>query len=220
MVWAKKGENVDDITNTQNNKAAIGFELIENVENKELCKSILNMFQTVPQGMTSFQIQNFVLSNKSFPTADSKWWQAKLELWVRVQNVIQMHYDYRKFKAKIKEFTARVLEHQYMLEANGLKSYEIMKSEAIIDRLTVNIEENEFLLVITQKGINDKLKEINAFWEVMQEMGKHMKFSMDDKEEQEESFWLAKSKYDSELINRFPELFKGSQKQSGAGKKR
>ena len=50
------------------------LNLVAGKDNKELCSAVLDMFTTVPQGMTAFQIQNFVLSDKDFPTVDSKWW--------------------------------------------------------------------------------------------------------------------------------------------------
>lgn len=183
------------------------LDLISGKNNNELCKVVFNMFNTVPQGMTSFQIQNFVLSDREFPTADGKWWQAKLELWVRLQNVINMHYDYRKKVAKIKELSARIEENtDIALESD--KPYIANKHKAISERLQVTIEENEFALVMIKKNIYDKMKEMQAFWDVMQRLENDMKFSKVDKEEQETAFWTAKSKYDSELLHRFPEVFK------------
>jgi len=78
------------------------LNLVTGKENRVLCEEILKHFATVPQGMTAFQIKNFILSDLDFPTPDSKWWQAKLELWVRMQNIIAMHYDDRKRTAKVK----------------------------------------------------------------------------------------------------------------------
>jgi hypothetical protein len=124
------------------------LNLVVGKDNKELCTAVLDMFQTVPQGMTAFQIENFVLSDKDFPTVDSKWWQAKLELWVRLQNVIQMHYDYRKRVAKINELRARVMEQEVKAKNPLAKDYEVLKAEAIMERFTIDIEENEFALAM------------------------------------------------------------------------
>lgn len=196
---------------TENTKLTIPvLGLVTDAKNIELCEAVLDMFQTVPQGMTSFQIQNFVLSDKDFPTADGKWWQAKLELWVRLQNVVQMHYDHRKRSAKIKELEARIMEQREIIDTRKeTKEYVILKAEAVIERLTVNIEENEFACALIVKGISDKMKEMESFWEAMQVLDEHMMFSKDDKEEQEASFWSAKARYDEELVRRFPELFGG-----------
>ena len=194
---------------TENTKLTIPvLGLVTDAKNIELCEAVLDMFQTVPQGMTSFQIHNFVLSDKDFPTADGKWWQAKLELWVRLQNVVQMHYDYRKRSAKIKELEARIMEQRVNTKMET-EEYVILRTEAVIERLTVNIDENEFACALIVKGISDKMKEMESFWEAMQVLEEHMRFSKDDKEEQEASFWNAKSRHDEELVRRFPELFGG-----------
>jgi len=182
------------------------LSLVTGKDNKELCNAVLKMFETVPQGMTAFQIHNFVLSNKDFPTADSKWWQAKLELWVRLQNVIQMHYDYRKSKAKKRELLARIEELQDKI-IQAEKQYTRDKYSAHSDILQVEIEENDFSMVMIQKGIGDKTKEMQSFWDAMQHLEGQMQFSKEDKEEQEVAFWLAKSRYDAELTQRFPEVF-------------
>lgn len=188
------------------------LNLVAGKDNKELCSAVLDMFQTVPQGMTAFQIQNFVLSDKDFPTVDSKWWQAKLELWVRLQNVIQMHYDHRTRSAKIKELKADIMEQADIASDLCIKDYEMLRAEAIAERLTVEVEENEFSLAMIQKGIGDKMKEMDTFWQAMQDLEGHMQFSKEDKEEQEVAFWTAKSRYDAELTRRFPEIFAGKQK--------
>ena len=188
------------------------LNLVVGKDNKELCTAVLDMFQTVPQGMTAFQIRNFVLSDRDFPTVDSKWWQAKLELWVRLQNVIQMHYDYRKRVAKINELRARVMEQEAGAQNPLAKDYEVMKATAIAERLAVEVEENEFSLAVIQKGIGDKMKEMETFWDAMQSFEGHMQFSKEDVEEQQATFWTAKSKYDAELIRRFPEIFASEQK--------
>ena len=188
------------------------LNLVAGEDNKELCRAVLDMFKTVPQGMTSFQIRHFVLSNKDFPTVDSKWWQAKLELWVRLQNVIQMHYDHRKRVATIKELKADIMEQTDIASDPCIKDYEMLRAEAITERLLVEVEESEFSLAMIQKGIGDKMKEMETFWRSMQSFEDNMRFSKEDKEEQEVSFWNAKSKYDAELTRRFPEIFTGEQK--------
>jgi len=188
------------------------LNLVVGKDNKELCTAVLDMFQTVPQGMTAFQIRNFVLSDKDFPTVDSKWWQAKLELWVRLQNVIQMHYDHRKRSAKIKELKADIMEQDDIASDLSIRDYEMLRAEAIAEQLAVEVEENEFSLTMIQKGIGDKMKEMDTFWQAMQNFEGNMLFSKKDKEEQEAAFWTAKSRYDAELTRRFPEIFATEQK--------
>lgn len=189
----------------------INLDLIEKSENKELCEKIIEMFSTVPQGMTSFQIQKFVLGDLEFPTIDSKWWQSKLELWVRMQNIISSHYEYRKKVAKTKELKANIKELEYNNTQSMISEFQVTKNNAIIEFTQVEIEENEFAIVCIKKRINDVLKEMWAFWEAIKELEPKMKFSKEDKEEQEEEFWIEKALNNPELVNRHPEVFTESE---------
>ncbi len=193
------------------------LNLVNGNDNRKLCAEVFKMFSTVPAGMTKFQIQKFILSDLDFPTVDSKWWQAKLELWVRMQNIIAMHYDHRKRTAKIKELKAEMDEieydcrHKYSLIesplSDELRNIKIRKNDAKTEALQVEIDENEFALVCIQKGISDKLKEMWAFWDSMVELEKDMEFSKTDKDEQEEAYWVMKAMLTPELVNRHPEVF-------------
>ncbi len=200
----------------------ISLDLIEKKENKELCEKILKMFSTVPQGITTFQIQKFVLGDLEFPTIDSKWWQAKLELWVRMQNIIVSHYEYRKKIAKIKELNANIDELKYNNSQldNEIKSkIQTAKNDSIIEYTQVEVEENEFAIVCIKKRINDILKEMWAFWETMQKLEIKMKFSKENKDEQEEEFWIKKALNTPELINRHGEVFSKSKEVTSHYKK-
>ena len=188
------------------------LNLVDGTDNKKLCTEILKHFASVPQGMTRFQIQNFILSDLDFPTVDSKFWQAKLELWVRMQNIIAMHYDHRKRSAKIKELKATIDELDYnnrinVIDNDDLKEIKERQNNAKAEALQVEIDENEFALICIQKGVSDKLKEMWAFWDSMVEFEKDMEFSKTDKDEQEENYWVAKAKMTPELVNRHPEVF-------------
>jgi len=182
------------------------LDLILDSDNKKLCDAISDMFASVPQGMTSFQIKNFVLCDKDFPTVDSKWWQAKLELWVRFQNVVHKSYDYRKKIAKNKEFTAKIEE--YIDESKNVdKQYIKRQLDAKIELFNIKIEENEFNMSIIKKSANDVLKEIKVFLDEMQRLEPSLSYSTSDKDEQEENYWETKSKIDMNLTSKFPEVF-------------
>lgn len=190
------------------------LNLVNGKDNQQLCMEVIRMFETVPLGMTTFQIQKFVLGDLEFPTTDSKWWQSKLELWVRMQDILTMHHDHRKKTAKIKELKATIDELEfynlnlYSLALNEqLKEIKKRLNDAKIEALQVEIDENEFALVCIKKGICDKLKEMKAFWELMVELEKDMQFSKTDKDEQEEDYWVKKAIRNPELVNRHPEVF-------------
>jgi hypothetical protein len=189
----------------------IELNLIDSDNNKLLCEEVFKMFNSVPQGMTTFQIQKFVLGDLEYPTPDSKWWQAKLELWVRMQNIISMHYDYRKKAAKINELKAHIEELEYNNRTcvfnDELSDIKKKQNSAKKEILNVEIEETEFALLCIKKGVSDKIKEMWAFWDVMNELEEHIEFSKINKDEQEETYWTEKAKITPELVNRYPEVF-------------
>lgn len=193
-----------------NMKEIITLDLIEREESKKLCDTVLEMFSSVPQGMTSFQIQKFVLGDLEYPTIDSKWWQAKLELWVRMQNIISSHYEHRKKTAKVKELKANIEELYFnnsQLDGSVKSCIQSKRNSAIIEHTQIEIEENEFAIICIKKRINDTLKEMWAFWEIMQELEPKMKFSKENKDEQEKEFWVKKALVTPELVNRHGEVF-------------
>lgn len=190
----------------------VELNLVDGKDNKQLCTEVFKMFRTVPQGMTTFQIQKFILSDLEYPTPDSKWWQAKLELWVRMQNIVSMHYDFRKRTARIKELKAKIEELDYnnstnIIDNDVLKGIKERINNAKIERQQVEIDENEFALVCIQKGVSDKLKEMWAFWDSMFILEKQMQFSKENKDEQEEDYWATRALTTPELVNRHPEVF-------------
>jgi len=197
----------DIIDNNINIKATYlkDLDLIDN-NNQQMCKEIFKFFSTVPQGMTGYQIKNFVLGNIEYPTYDSKYWQAKLELFVRLQGVISLHYEYRRKLAKIKWYNAKIKECGYNIK-NAKQTHEIDINLANIEKYRIDIEEAEFTLLNIKKTVSDKVKEMTVFWKYMEELKLLIKYSTEDKEEQEEDFWWAKSINTPELVKRYPEVF-------------
>lgn len=189
------------------------LDLVEGKDSKELCEVVLKEFQNVPQGMTKFQIQKFVVCEREFPTAASKYWQSKLELWVRLQSVIQMHFDYRKRAARIKELKALIFEaHERIKTANS--GWMMWKWEAVAERHTIEIEENEFAMMVIRKTVVDKLKEMHAFNEVKKNTEEKLGVgALDDRELSEEEFWAEKAEINAELKLRFPEVFNVSRQE-------
>ncbi len=187
------------------------LELLDK-DNKTLCGEVYKFFKTVPQGMTAYQINNFVLCNSDFPTPDSKWWQAKLELFVRLQGIIGMHYDYRKRKARIRWLRAKISECEDK-KLTAQKDYEKEMFDARSEQFKIEIEENEFALMNITKQVSDKLAEMRTFWVVMQELEGLIEHSKEDKEQQEDGFWKAKAEYTPELKLRFPEVFNVSKQE-------
>lgn len=174
--------------------------------NKELCEEVYKFFRTIPQGMTTFQIRNFALGDLEYPTPDSKYWQAKLFLYVRLQNIFSMHYDYRKRKARIRIFKAKIEECLDKINSTS-KEYEKEMLDAKAETYKIEIEENEYALMNITKTVNDIILEMKTFLNIMEELEPQLEFSKDNKEEQEAKFWKLKSQTTPELIKQYPEVF-------------
>lgn len=185
------------------------LDLVEG-EDKELCEAVFREFQNVPQGMTKFQIQKFVLCDREFPTTASKYWQSKLELWVRMLSVVQMHFDYRKRAARIKELKA-TRSRGFLAVLNLIYQWMMGKWGAVVERYKIEIEENEFAMMVIRKTVVDKLKEMRAFNEVKRQTEERLGDKiLSDRELSEEEFWTEKAEINAELKLRFPEVFKVS----------
>lgn len=189
------------------------LDLVEGKDSKELCEAVFKEFQNVPQGMTKFQIQKFVLGAREFPTVASKYWQSKLELWVRLQSVVQMHFDYRKRAARIKELKALIYEAEER-KRTATSGWTVKKWEAVVERHAIEIEENEFAMMVIRKTVVDKLKEMHAFNEVKEQTEEKLGVgALGDRELSEEEFWAEKAEINAELKLRFPEVFKVSRQE-------
>jgi len=182
-----------------------GLELLDS-DNKKLCAEVYEFFKSIPQGMTAFQISNFVLCNMDFPTPDSKYWQAKLELFVRLQGVIGSHYDHRKRQANIRLLKAKI-EECFDKKCMAQKDYEKEMEDAKAEQFKIEIEENEFALMNITKQVSEKVAEMRTFRDEMNSLKDFLDHSTEDKEQQEEDFWNAKAEINPELKLRFPEVF-------------
>jgi len=182
-----------------------GLELLDS-DNKKLCAEVYEFFKTVPQGMTAFQISNFVLCNMDFPTMDSKYWQAKIELFVRLQGVVASHYDHRKRKATIRLLKAKIEECKDKKHL-ALKEYEKEMEDAKAEQFKIEIDENEFALMNITKQVSEKMSEMRTFRDAMNSLEPLLNHSPEDKEQQETDFWKAKAEIDPQLKLRFPEVF-------------
>lgn len=188
-----------------------GLELLDK-DNKKLCEEVYEFFKTVPQGMTAFQISNFVLCNMDFPTVDSKYWQAKLELFVRLQGVIASHYDHRKRRARIRWLKAKI-EECFDKKCLAQKDYEKEMQDAKSEQFKIEIEENEFALMNITKQVSEKVAEMRTFRDAMTTFETQLNYSNVDKEQQEAEFWNARAEINPELKLRFPEVFKVSRQE-------
>lgn len=166
-------------------------------QQREIMEKTLEYFESIHFGMTEFQIKNFVVNRVEFPTPFSRWRQAKLELWTRYCGVMETHFSYREAQAKIELAKARIQKlNRKALDAKEEESRNIHMTKMKL--LRIKISRHYFSLAATRKTVRDKLGEMQAFYEVVQE---NEPFVTGDEKEEDKKFW-------NEKMKRMPGIFK------------
>lgn len=150
-------------------------------------QQIDDFFEDLQLGMSAFQIRHFVLNDESFPLPDSKYHQAKLELYTRWQKTADLEYAFRKNVAKSKLFEARRLKWESALDTGS--SHERLEAEAQIELLEIEREELRAARLSLQKSCAETVREIRVFLAVVEEMRPQLRY--DSKEAAEPEHWLA-----------------------------
>lgn len=153
-----------------------------------LVEKALQFFGSTFFGMTEWQIRKFILNDVEFPTPFSRWRQAKLEMWVRYQNIMNMHFDYREALAKID------------LEKERIRNWERSKDPLLHAKIKISeveIDRNKFKVYVIRKQVKDVLQEMSVYYDaVMEEMPK---ITQDDKAE-DVKFWKEKMKRQPDIF--------------------
>lgn len=130
--------------------------LIEDKEDKKIYEVIKKLIPKILSktylGMTEYQIKNFVLNKKEFPTEWSRLQQAKLELYIRFKNLILLYFDWLEAKAKMKLYEEQIKE---------LSDSPV--DQAKKELLKVKVMREQFKMNEIKKVANDKVKECKAF---------------------------------------------------------
>lgn len=163
------------------------LRLIKGKKDELFIASIGELLDTVHLGMSELQIEKFVLNKVDFPTDFGKYKQAKLELWVRFQNIINSYFDYEKTLAEIEYLQAKIEE----LRREGNK---VSLAKAKI--YEVEIERKKFNLEVIKKTVSEKLREAKVFYRVYDRFKHFERLSKDELDELEKQFWIEKAKYD------------------------
>ncbi len=162
----------------------MGSALLSHREQSFLAE-VREYFGDLQLGMSAFQIRNFVLSDESFPLPDSKYHQAKLELYTRWQKITDLELSLRKSRAEAKLLQVRRLKWQANLVSE--LSHERLEAEAQIELLQIEEERLEISRVALQKSCAETLREMRVFCEVVQELETHLCY--DSREAAEPEFW-------------------------------
>lgn len=177
-------------------KDTLDLELLENAFGIKL--------RTVSSGMSAFQINHFVLNRQEFPNDYAQFLQARTELYLRANIIIDLYFQYRECAAKIKLAQGRIEKTQKEEQIPKIK-------EAKTELQNIEIDKNRFRMDIIKNQAEEKVKEASVFYKVYSQ-NKHFETDAPEQvQKAEEEYWKMKSAYYPELWQRYcltPEGFK------------
>ncbi len=144
-------------------------------------------FDDLQLGMSAFKIRSFVLNDESFPLPDSKYHQAKLELYSRWQKILDLELDFRKNRAQQKLLAAQRMKWQAALDAEA--AFERLEAEAQIELLAVEAERHQTAESFLHKNCAETLREMRVFLEVVEELRSELRY--ETREASEPAHWTA-----------------------------
>ena len=118
---------------------------------EDIKKNIIPIMNNTYLGMTPYQIKEFVLNKKEYPTEYSRLQQAKLELYMRIKNMVTLYFDYLESEAKRELYFRKMRKLEEDNPQHKLYQIKIMREE--------------FKMGEIKKILNDKLVECSAFLE-------------------------------------------------------
>ncbi len=161
-------------------------------ESQSLVGEVSKFLNTVKLGHSKLQIEKFILNSNEYPTDFSKFLQAKLELWIRFEALIQSHYDFSKLDCEIELEEAKILKAREELESSDNKDYTKKRLEAEIKLAEVEKRNKEYRMLIIKKQVSEKVREMKVFHDCLK---KYEQLNVDE-EKEELAFWIEKSKTD------------------------
>jgi hypothetical protein len=154
---------------------------------QSLLDKIKLFFDDMQIGMSAFQIKHFVLNDESFPLPDSKYHQAKLELYTRWQKIVDLEFAFKKNGVQMKLQHAQRMKWQEAL--HSASSYERLEAEAQIELTELEMEQLRAALMFLQKTCAETFREMRVFLEVVEELKN--KLIYESKEAAEAEHWMA-----------------------------
>ena len=139
------------------------------------------IFGGLQLGMSGYQIKHGVLSNREFPTPDSKYWQCVRELFARYDGVLSNNYKYLMTKLEIEKLEA---------EKETLPKSKIGDIECRMKELDIAFKTRQ--LDGMKLSVEDTIRQMKEFFNLMREYEPDRKFKT--KEESEPEYWQAKNR--------------------------
>jgi len=136
-----------------------------------------------------WEMENSVLNDVKFPTADAKYWQAVREQQTHFQELVLLSYEYRKTQARIKLLQAK----QHKLDL--FDEEQVARNELF----QVDIEKHQYMLIHLQRTAQDRIREVLSWHEIMEILKPHMKYGQDSYEDHQEESYLLRFRREMEI---------------------
>lgn len=172
-------ENKDIIPNNENRSLVDLFKENPILTSKDLtsltnCKDfIVDTYLSVPMYRT-LPIKLFgVLNDKDFPSAESKFWQAKAEAEVHAKELVHELHDLEELKIiidKTEYFLAVVFPEKLKKELDDHKKMEITFD---MRQLSVTLSRKKFEYVILEKKIKYRIEEIDEWRKIVDKLSEN-----------------------------------------------
>ncbi len=156
------------------------------VKEQSLLDHVQVFFDDVQLGMSAFQIKHFVLNDEAFPLPDSKYHQAKLELYTRWQKIVDLEFAFKKSRAQTKLLHAQKLKWQETLQS--ATGHTRLEAEAQIELLDIEMEQQQTACMFQQKSCGETLREMRIFLDVVENL--EGKVLYESKEAAEAEHWM------------------------------
>ncbi len=195
---------IDNKKQENDNKEKI-ISLFKDKSDIENIKGILDIdIGRIPNGMSDFQIENFVLNKREFTNELFQYKQSKVELFTRMNGFVDSYYQLREAQAKIKLAEGRIED----LQNNG-NNLNVKIRDAKIELQEIEIEKNKFRLSSIEKQAKEKLREALVFYNAYDKYKYLENKSPEEIAKLEEEGWRIKSAYYQELFERYQWTPKG-----------
>ena len=160
----------------------MNLELIRQREDIAAVKKVEEFFEPLHRGHSHFQIENFILNDDEFPLPDDKYWQAMMETYGRYENLIHLHYEYRKLRNEI------LLLEDDIDQINKLYEISDKRRSVLIDMKNDEIQFKRLGMKHIERNVKDTLREIKSFLFCMAKVEPKLKYK--DFESKEKEHWL------------------------------
>lgn len=181
------------------------LSLFRDKSDLEKVKQIIDIdLGKIPMGMSTFQIENFVLNNREFTNDLFLYKQAKMEISTRINGFIDSWFQYKEGISKIKLAEGEIED----LQNNSINLNSKIK-EAKIELQEIEIDKNKFRVSSLEQQSKEKLREILAFYKTYDKYKYLEDKTPEELSELEEEGWKIKSAYYQELVERYQLTPKG-----------